>query len=240
MHTSSRLHATDFTWQRVVPTGSVDSAFTSLFPDYHPQDRIGIVSPVLEDGILHAGGLLLALTTAFYDACRADGPGFFDYPQQLAFIGGDQNGVYTASGEILTNREQWSAAYGWLDVWPEGNWIVVPPHPVALLERIGQLHINRLLWPESLANTPPDRLLPAYARRLLASRLKSVWLYDSPAPDVELRLSPVAATLMAESRTRLPESPVGANPTETLDTFRYRITGAEAFLTERASCFEPL
>ena len=239
MHTSSRLKTTDFTWQRIVPSGPVDSDFSTLFPDYHPQDRIGIVSPQLEDGILHAGGLLLALTTAFYDVCRASGPTFFDYPQHLAFLGGDQTGVYTASGEILTNRDEWSAAWGWLDVWPEGNWIIVPPHPVELLERIEQLHINRLLWPESLVHTPPDRLLPAYARRLLASRLKSVWLYDSPAPDVELRLSPVAATLMAESVARLPGPPVCANQPGALDTFRYRIVETEAFLTDRAACFEP-
>lgn len=238
MHTSSRLKTTDFTWRRIAPAGPVDSAFPAVFPDYHPQDRIGIVSPRLEDGILHAGGLLLALTTAFYDACRVDGPGFFDYPQHLAFIGGDQTGVYTASGEILTNRDEWSAAWGWLDVWPEGNWIIVPPHPGELLERIGQLHINRLLWPEKLAHTPPGRLLPAYARSLLASRLKSVWLYDSPAPDVALHLSPVAATLMAESVARLPGSPVGANQSGALDLFRYRIVGIEAFLTEHAACFE--
>jgi hypothetical protein len=67
MHTSTRLQASDFAfWQRC-PDGLKPIDFDQFWPDYHPQDRVGVVSPCLEDGVYHTAGALLALTTRFYD-----------------------------------------------------------------------------------------------------------------------------------------------------------------------------
>ena len=67
MHTSTRLRADDFHfWQHAQP---VD--FATFAPTYHEQDRVGVVSLGLEDGVLHTSYALLAFTTAFYDRLRA-------------------------------------------------------------------------------------------------------------------------------------------------------------------------
>ena len=85
MHTSQALRSTHFEYQRPGPGGRV--AFSAFCANYHDQDRVGVVSPQLEDGILHTAYALLALTTAFYDVQRASGGDFFIYPQHFAIIG---------------------------------------------------------------------------------------------------------------------------------------------------------
>ena len=78
MHTSQALRSSHFEYQR--PESGNRVAFSAFCADYHAQDRVGVVSPQLEDGILHTAYALLALTTAFYDVQRASGSDFFIYP----------------------------------------------------------------------------------------------------------------------------------------------------------------
>ena len=71
MHTSETLRSPHFRYWRMDAGGRARAGFNSFCADYHEQDRVGVVSPRLEDGVLGAGYALLALTTAFYDAQRA-------------------------------------------------------------------------------------------------------------------------------------------------------------------------
>src|SRR5436190_9306686 len=88
MHTSSLLTASDFAYWRLEAGGAAPIDFAALFPDYHELDRVGVVSPHLEDGIHFTGASLLALATAFYDVQRAKATAFFNYPQHFALLGG--------------------------------------------------------------------------------------------------------------------------------------------------------
>ena len=74
--------------------------FETFCPDYHELDRTGVISPHLEDGILHAGYALLALTTAFYDIWRARTDDFFIYPQHFAILDITKEGVNTGCGRL--------------------------------------------------------------------------------------------------------------------------------------------
>src|SRR5262249_24755639 len=110
MHTSGLLNSGDFELHRA------DGArldFAAAFPDFHARDRVAIISPRLADGVLGGGATLLAPATAFYDAKRATGGAFFDYPRHLALLG--------EAGDSARLRASW----GNLDVWPDTNWIVV-------------------------------------------------------------------------------------------------------------------
>src|SRR5687768_2655344 len=85
MHTSTRLCAGDFHfWRQEAQDGkeinteiniviNTEVDFALFSPNYHEQDRIGVVSLGLEDGVLHTSYALLAFTTAFYDRLRARG-----------------------------------------------------------------------------------------------------------------------------------------------------------------------
>src|SRR5689334_22325192 len=122
MHTSTVLQSSDFHYRRVAQEASVPTDFASLFPDYHELDRVGVVSLFLEDGILQAGGTLLALTTAFYDVQRAKGEPFFNYPQHFALFGGSEGTLQTRSGTIPFSPDVIGPSWGNLDVWPDSNW----------------------------------------------------------------------------------------------------------------------
>ena len=235
MHTSSLLSAGDFACARPLAGDTVAADFAAMFHDHHELDRVAIVSPRLEDGILFAGIGLLALTTAFYDVQRARGGAFHDYPQHFALIGGDGARVATRTGTAPATEALLRASWGNLDVWPQTNWFVVAPTATAMLERVFALQINRLFWPESLTPDGAGPRLPALARALLRSRLKSVLLYDGAAPDAEIRGSAPAMAVVARSIAALP----GDSARTAHDGVdRFHLVGGAEFLASVAACFD--
>lgn len=206
MHTSNRLCQDDFNYQSAGPTGTEKKYFVDLFPDYHPQDRIGIISPYLEDGILNIPGILLGLTTAFYDYLRTGSNDFFNYPQHFAFIGGQNQEVNTGLGPMFLEKDQIGAAWGWLDVWPETNWIIHPAKSKGMLDQLYRYQINRVFWPATLKPETVQSKLPPLVNRFLRNRLKSVWYYNTDEVNVEVILSETASHIVQESIDRLPQS----------------------------------
>lgn len=218
MHTSTRLAATDFHYGQRTSAGTVPCTFADFCPNYHELDRVGIVSPRLEDGVLLVGRTLLALTTAFYDCHRGRAGDFFDYPQHFAFVGATEAGVQTASAAATNTPELW-AAWSWLDVWPNHKWITVPPTATGMLQTVFDFQINRLFWPRHLLPAGGEEPLPGYAYRMLRTRLKSVYYYalateePSSVSTVEVRVSGAAQQLWQESTATLPAS-VHCHPTD--------------------------
>ena len=83
MHTSKLLRASDFQYWRLAEDKRISIDFEGFCPDYHELDRVGVISPYIEDGILYTGDALLALTTAFYDVLRITRDRFLRLPATL-------------------------------------------------------------------------------------------------------------------------------------------------------------
>lgn len=203
MHTSHQITSTDFQFWGHDGGKQQIISFNDVFPNYHELDRIGVVSPKLEDGILHTGRILLALTTAFYDSHRARSANFFDYPQHFAFVD-----VMNAN---LANPSTWDA-WGWLDVWPDNKWVSTELSTTAMLQRVFDYQINRLFWPAYLKPQPNEARLPDYAYKMLRTRLKSVYYYgqsdsNNLAPCFSVSTLPAAEKMWRESIARLPTTP---------------------------------
>ncbi len=213
MHTSTRLAATDFQYWRRTHEGAVQLSFADFCPNYHELDRVGVVSPCVEDGVLFTGRTLLALTTAFYDCHRARSSDFFDYPQHFAFVNALGEGVQTDSHRSAPDTAETWEAWSWLDVWPDNKWITAPSTATGLLQRVFDFQINRLFWPRGLVPTAGEQALPAYTYRMLRTHLKSVYQYTTgtsaqeESATIELRVSPAANELWQESIARLPFPP---------------------------------
>lgn len=213
MHTSTRLAAADFQYWRRTREGFTQCSFADFCPNYHELDRVGVVSPCLEDGALFVGRTLLALTTALYDSHRARCADFFDYPQHFAFVSAIGEGVQTHARGIAPNAAETWAAWSWLDVWPDNKWITAPSTATDLLQRVFDFQINRLFWPRGLIPAPGEQGLPAYAYQILRTHLKSVYQYTTATPaqeesaTIEVRASPAANELWQESIARLPSPP---------------------------------
>jgi hypothetical protein len=234
MHTSSLLQTSDFRYRRVDRSGSVPVEFADLFPDYHELDRVGVVSLRVEDGIRYAGGALLALTTAFYEALRSRGGPFFNYPQHFALLGFEEAATGAAAPDLGAVGPAWSN----LDVWPESNWIAAPATATGMLRSVFDLQINRLFWPEELVPRQPAARLPGYTRRILGSRLKAVYHYGPAAPTMEVEGAPNVASLLRRSLQRLcAES--DEEMEALLGTQGFRRVSASEFLETMAGCFEP-
>ncbi len=268
MHTSQALRSSHFEYRRLDPGGRV--AFSAFCADYHDQDRVGVVSPRLEDGVLHTAYALLALTTAFYDVQRAAGGDFFIYPQHFAIIGQDPSavsptrdetdraekiGIATGAGRLdLTLDEAGiGGSWAWLDVWPGGNWHTASQTPAAMLKKVFDLHINRLFWPQDF--TPPHKQepestngktsngqLPDYALRILKSRLKSVFYYNTSSPTIEICADQPAVEIVQFSIDKLP-APVrqtldqDADPPNSPALESYRQVSVNDFLEDVEACF---
>ncbi len=268
MHTSQALRSSHFEYRRPGADGRV--AFSAFCADYHDQDRVAVVSPRLEDGVLHTAYALLALTTAFYDVQRANGGDFFIYPQHFAIIGehppgaaparppngsSDKIGIATGAGRLdLTLDEAGiGGAWAWLDVWPGGNWHTASQTPAAMLKKAFDLHINRLFWPQDY--TPRSRPvqatengecadppLPEYARKMLRTRLKSVYYYNTSAPTIEIIADQPAVDIVQFSLDKLP-APLrqtldqDTDPPSSPGLESFRQVSVNDFLDDVAACF---
>ena len=268
MHTSQTLRSSHFEYRRTGAGGRV--AFSSFCADYHEQDRVGVVSPHLEDGVLHTGYALLALTTAFYDVQRAGGSDFFIYPQHFAIIGqgpptasptraetgrADQVGIATGAGclDLTLDEAGIGGAWAWLDVWPASNWLTAPQRPPPCSRRSSTFtstacsgrrtsRPNARKRGKRKAGRQQSVRLPDYARRILRTRLKSVYYYNTSAPTVEICADRPAVEIVQASLARLPAAvqrtlAQDAHPERPQGHESYRQVGVDDFLEDMEACF---
>ncbi len=242
MHTSERVESSNFVYRRLSDSEPDFLSFSDAYPDYHPQDRVGLVSPHLEDALVGTAAAVLGLATGFYDCLRSKEEVFFDYPQHHVFIGGLAPNVHTRGGTIPMTEKEWGGPWGWLDVWPETNWHLCPATPVRMLDAVFQHQINRVFWPASFMPVEVDEPLSHYARKLLSGRLKSVWYYDCTEADMEVRASESAVDIIRESLERLPQSCMDDTGTGKAASGqwihnRFKVVEPQAFLQDMAICF---
>ena len=239
MHTSKLLRSSDFQYWRLAKDERISIDFEGFCPDYHELDRVGVISPCLEDGVRYTGDALLALTTAFYDVLRSRTTDFFDYPQHFAFIGASEEGIHTR-GERLP-IDQIGTGWGNLDVWPNSKWIATPRSATGMLKKVFDFQINRLFLPHDFKLGSDESPLPAYARKMLGTRLKAIYYYNTPIPNVEIYASQQVADLVQRSITEFPnaESDV-EHPAQTdfPSVGRYQQVSVDEFLADMAGCFD--
>jgi hypothetical protein len=248
MHTSKLLRASDFQYWRLAEDERISVDFEKFCPDYHELDRVGVISPCLEDGILYTGDALLALTTAFYDVLRSRTTNFFDYPQHFAFIGASKDTVHTR-GERLP-MDQVGTGWGNLDVWPDSKWIATPRSLTGMLKKVFDFQINRLFLPQDLKPGTNESPLPTYARKMLGTRLKAVYYYNTPIPNVEIHSSQQVADLVQKSIAELPNAESASeyqiqgreveHPAQSNFPYveRYRQVNVDDFLDDMTGCFD--
>ena len=239
MHTSKLLKASDFQYWRLTEDERISVDFEGFCPDYHELDRVGVISPCFEDGILHTGDALLALTTAFYDVLRSQGADFFDYPQHFAFIGASGDVVHTR-GERLP-IDQIGTGWGNLDVWPDSKWIPTTGSVTGMLKKVFDFQINRLFLPHGFKPGSDESSLPAYALKMLGTRLKAIYYYNTPLPNVEVCGSQQVANLLQKSIAECPSVESGIeHPTQSdfPAVGRYQQVSVDDFLADMASCFD--
>jgi hypothetical protein len=245
MHTSHELNATDFQYWCIEDLANRQAGLAAFCPDYQGSDRIGVVSPHLEDGILYTGYALLALTTAFSDRWRAQTDTFFDYPHHFAFLDVTRQGVALGDQRLPLPLEELGRPWGGLDVWPDSNWILTSGHPMGMLKKVFDWQISRLFWPYGFVPARTADPLPVHVWRLLRTRLQTVYYYNTPHPTHEIRATRIVETIVQRSIARLPvesSAPVSARQSgNSADTYsyaeRYQRVSVDTFLTDMAYCF---
>ena len=250
MHTSNVLQSSDFQYVRRAPDGSSGPGMKALYPDYQTSDRVGVVSPCVEDGLLNAGYALLGLTTTFYDCLRSRTADFFDYPQHFAFLGATADGLLSYGRPVPADEMALEATWGNLDVWPDSQWLFAPVTATAMIKKVFDFQINRLFWPQNLVPQPGEGRLPGYLRTMLGTRLKSVCYYNTVDPDLEIQVTQVVEDMVRASLARLPgpaESSMGERAQRQVagvgDNGRlyrecYRRVSVQEFLACLDTCFE--
>jgi hypothetical protein len=105
-----------------------------------------------------------------------------------------------------------------------------------MLRKAFDLQLNRLFWPEGFIPHQPAARLAAYTRRMLHSRLKAVYYYQSTAPTLAVEGGPRVMRLLQRSRRALPAASTdGPEPLPPVERFR-PVRPAE-FLGTVAGCF---
>ncbi|MEM7028120.1 MAG: hypothetical protein AAF629_00910 [Chloroflexota bacterium] len=250
MHTSTRLNNTDFKYWHQRQGQMVETTFDHFCPNYYPLDRLGVVSPHLEDGVLETGSGLLAVTTAFYDTQRAHTTDFFAYPQHFALVGQHKECIQTYQGFRASTQAGLWDSWSWLDVWPEAKWTTAPATASAMLKQAFDHQINRLFWPYSLRPNQNEGRLPNYAFKMLQTDLKMVVYYNLPSTRpasskislVGVQANETAYEIVQESMLRLPTVPNQENPRpntiEAAPIEWYQPVAIDDFLQTMRPCFD--
>ncbi len=238
MHTSTVLSASDFEY-RHTGNGAAPIPFETFCPNYHELDRTAVVSPRLEDGVLHTGLAFLAQATRFYDQLRARTTNFFAYAQHFAFFDANEQGIRSGNGRLPLQHPAFGRPWSNLDVWPDSKWICSPGSVSGMLKTVWDLQINRLFWPHGFMPSDSEEQLPPYAFKMLNSTLKSVCYYNTPAPTVEIRGSQVAEKIAQQSISHLTDLGVQTDATAVYEPVeRHRQISPQEFLQSMAACFE--
>ena len=246
MHTSRILNATDFQYWHEDGLAGKSMDFATFCPHYHATDRIGVVSPQLEDGIFHASYAVLSLATQFYDECRRQAESFFNYPNHFAFLAVSKEGISVQHQRLQLELNEMGSAWAGLDIWPDSNWIQTPDDVTGMLKKVFDWQISRLFWPYSLTASPNTDQLPLHVWRLLRTRLQTVYYYQSPTPTHAIRGTQIVETLRQRSADRLPVEAQATAPTRQRDSTAegmypymecYQQVSVDTFLTDMASCF---
>ena len=250
MHTSRVLRSSDFQYWRLGDDGAIRIDFGTFCSNHHELDRVGVVSPSLEDGVLGAGYALLALATAFYDVQRARTDDFLTYAQHFAIIGANGGRMLTRGGPMDLDEATLGASWGMLDIWPESNWHLAPGTVAGMLRKVFDLQISRLFWPEAFQPGEEKERLPFPRPAILRSRLKAITYYNAAVPNVAIRATGKVADLVRKGIAPLSTvdgSPRGAgSPHEIAEPAdpafpyaqRYRQVSVDAFLKDMDRCFE--
>ena len=239
MHTSKLLKSSDFQYWQLTENERISVDFNGFCLDYHELDRVGVISPCIEDGIRYTGDALLALTTAFYDVLRAQETDFFDYPQHFAFIGASEGTIHARDERLPMDRI--GAGWGNLDVWPDSKWIPTPGSATGMLKKIHDFQINRLFLPHGFKPGSDESSLPSYARKMLETRLKAVYYYNAPSPNVEIHGSQQVADLVQKSLAEFPSTKSEVDPSTQGDfpsVGRYQQVSVDDFLEDMVGCFD--
>ena len=239
MHTSTVLQSTDFEYSVSRSGQMVGATFEEFCPDYSELDRTAVIAPVVEDGLLSTATALLAQTTAFYDIQRSKSDDFFIYPQHFAILNFGDEGLGARSGRLDVDFTNAEPPWGNLDVWPSCKLIPVDDGVLPHLKAVFDHQMNRLYWPQAFfPRSAPANPLPEYTRRMLASSLKSVYLYGSDTVNVEVRASDAGEEIVEGSGIRLEKLTKGDVERPSLAVNRFQRLAVESFLARVSMCFD--
>ena len=193
MHTTELVRPEDFQFDLL-----------SLFPEFGGSDRLGVVSPQPQDGILNAGYLVLACVTAFYRFHRDTVWAGCKYPPYFVFLAPENSREGHPAHRWNVPWRSAVELWGQLDVWPDSQWIVTDGTIHGMLEGVLSHQVNRLLWPASLTlpGATPD--LPPALLTNARRQLRSVLLYGSHDANVKVRVAKPVEDLIQHGVLRLP------------------------------------
>ena len=130
------------------------------------------------------------------------GGAFFDYPQHYFFYECDNEVLNTTKGRRRVAKDVRGVA-GHLDVWPENKWVATTPGVMGMISMAFDYNLNRLFWPHGLGVGEVQGKLPWYFRSMMRTRLKGVYYYNSPQPNMEIRGAAAPEKLVRETIAQL-------------------------------------
>lgn len=188
-----------------------------VFPRWRASDRVVIVAADPVSDLKLSGGLVLALTAAFYARPETREASYFGYPSHFV-VGGEPG----AQPRLLRPGESrpWGAGWCWIDVWPGTHHMVADPSAASLLRAVLMLEPTVVMWPQrlrwprhafaQLAGLAEDAawlLLRSHLRQLITYQISP--LAESTGQSWSLDLAGRSAQLLQEAVNRLDGAVVG-------------------------------
>ena len=208
MHTTKFASSADFAFRSKDCTRALD--FDQFCPHFGLQDRLGIVSPKLLQGVAGAGQAVLALVAQYYKLQPYSPDRACNYPAYFCFLDARETHLSESEMQHGPKFKLMESVWGNLDIWPATQWKVAT-RSWDYLQLAANARVSLLFLPEGLL---PELHSPAPAVvAALKSSLRFAYLYSSREPNVEIVAAAEVHKLIARSFARVPEvaAPAPAN-----------------------------
>ena len=187
MHTSKKISLNDFFI--FDENKSVEIDFDSFCPNYHSRDRIAIVNPFCNEGLLGGSRTIFAFTAAFYESLRSKQKSFFNYPQHFTLFIGGENPI----------PEKDCKPWTMLDVWPDSQWLHCENNVNSIMQTLFKLQVNRIIWPSEWKPTDSLKKLSDSLQKILLNRIDNVFYYNSKTSETRISISGKSHELWQEA-----------------------------------------
>ena len=177
MHTSKQISLNDFLI--VDEKKGVEIDFDSFCPDYYSRDRIAIVNPFCNQGLLGGSRTIFAFTAAFYESLRSKQEPFFNYPQHFTLFIGGENPI------PAEDCKPWTM----LDVWPDSQWLHCANNVNSIIQTLFKLQVNRIIWPSEWKPMNSLTKLSDSLQKILLNRIDNVFFYNSKTSETRISIS---------------------------------------------------
>ena len=204
MHLNELASLRDF---KLIKNKNIKENILEFCPKFTNKDKIGVVSPNVEEGIFDAGYATLALVLGFYKKEKTQSERDCHYPPYYCFIEEQKSCTFTKVGSTGLTLSHSCGPWQFFDFWPQSKCQKILPKPNNVFEliknkKITLLFCHKFYLLNKIKNYPIKKKL-LITNILKETPLKTIHIYGKNAGNIQIMVNKKIEKLIIRSIKQL-------------------------------------